>query len=530
MGVVYHGGMITKEWLGLGLVLGLAAGLRIWGISHDAWIDENKVVTPAISMVQSGGLPWLVAPNSYYPHFSHHILALVFWPTWVLDPGLTSEQFHVIARWVGAAFNVATVAIVYAIGRRLLGVPGGILSALLLATMPLHVKYSHFIQVDLLAAFFMTAAVWSAMRLWEAAQPRWYVLTGVLIGAAGASQFWGLTSGIVLLLAHGRWIFQSPRDWRIWVRPAFIFSLLLIPLTFTLLSPHLVFQWEKYRESFTKIQLRGAAGDLGYTRPNILWPLYTRSPDWSVAFTRAGLIWESNIWVFGFAIIGIAQAWWRKDWKVLILLGMGVTIIFLAINGTLKLYAVKRLMPTGPLLALLAAYGLQRLPRWARGGLVAIAVGTGVWMVAGFDAAYARPATHGQAVAWAEKNIPIGSGVLQHSALRLLDWDDARWRTVRTEQVYANFSASDPEVAHDRAKPLRYWIEEHGVDFVVLDSRLVDRYYDLTSMKLYPEATASYRVFYDDVRSRGRLVYEIKPDPWRQAGARIEIFDVRDVR
>ncbi len=517
--------MTQKEWLALALVLLLAAALRFWGITHDVWIDENKVVNPSITMAQSEGFPLAVAPQSYYPHSTHHVLALVFWPIAKMSPDFSNENYHIVARVVAALFNVATVGVVYAIGRGLLSHRGGILAALFLAVMPLHVKYSHFIQVDLIAAFFMTLALWTALKIWDEGNTKWYILTGILVGAAGASQFWGFTAGAALVLAH----LGTKRMFR----PVFLLGLFLIPLTFTALSPHLVFQWsEKYREPFEKIQQRGAAGDLGYTRPNILWPLYTRSPDWGLNFTKAGLMWESNILVFGLAIVGGVVAAWRRDWKVLIMLGLYLVILYLAINGTLKLYAVKRLMPLGPILALLAAYGITKLPRWrvALYGVTGLAIVTALLQAVGFNAAYSAGSVHEGAVRWGQENIPHGSVVLQHGPLKLLEPGDSRWKVVRMNEVYANFNASNPEVAKDRAKSLDQWVQEEGVEYAVLDSRMVDRYYDATSRKLYPETTASYRAYYDDVRSRGKLLFEIGPQFGKQAGARVEIYDVRHLR
>jgi hypothetical protein len=95
------------------------------------------------------------------------------------------------------------------------------------------------------------------------------------------------------------------------------------------------------------------------------------------------------------------------------------------------------------------------------------------------------------------------------------------------DEVYANFNPDNPEVKYDRARSIEEWILKSGIEYVVMDSRIVDRYYDATSVRLYPETTASYQAFYDDVRTRGKRVYIIAPEPWVIAGSRIEIYDVR---
>lgn len=516
------------KWIWLILVVALV--LRLWGITHNVWIDENKVVNPSIAMAQAEGGILAVSPQTYYPHLTHYVLAAVFRPIHLSNPDFTNDQYHVVARVVIALFSVATVVLVFLIGRRLGGNPVGMVAALLLAVMPLAVKYSHFVQVDVVAACIMMAALWATLKIWVTGEARWYILTGGLVGAAGAAQYWGFSIGAALVLAHVRRVQLG--EWKVsaWLASPFLAALILIPVTFFAISPYWLVDLDRNLESFEKLQQRGAAGDLGYTRANVWWPLYTRTPDWGLSFTHGGLIWETPWIVFAVAIVGGGLAIWKRDWKVAVMVGALLVILYLAINGTLKLYAIKRLMPLTPLLALLAAYGFMQMPRRLCWVLLAVAVAMGGWMSAGFDAAYAQPATHAQAVEWAHVNIPLGSTVLQHSALRLLDWDDPRWKAVRTEQVYANFTADDPEVARDRAKTLDQWIQVDGVEFIAMDSRLVDRYYDPTSMKLYPETTASYQTFYDDMRARGKLVYKIEPELWRQAGARVEIYDVRGVQ
>lgn len=48
-------------------------------------------------------------------------------------------------------------------------------------------------------------------------------------------------------------------------------------------------------------------------------------------------------------------------------------------------------------------------------------------------------------------------------------------------------------------------------------------------MALYPETTASYQAFFNDIRTRGKLIHEAVPAFWHKAGPRVEIYDVRDV-
>lgn len=525
--------MTRREWVLLGAILLLAAGLRFWGINHDVWTDENKAVTPSVDMVKDGQFPLLAEPQSRYPHFSHYLFSVVFWPVKLVYAEAPYEFFQLVARVVGAVINIGIVLMVFFIGRRLFGVWGALVAAAFMAVMPLHVKYSHYAHVEVPGVLIMMFAIWTALNIWEDGRARWYVLTGLLIGMAAATQFWALAIGAALVLAHGGYVVKTGSSLWSAFRPAFLIGLFLIPIGFFLVSPWAVIHYRQNLPAYQQLSLRGAAGDLGHTRPNILWPLYNRSRDWSVTFTSSGLLWETPVWVFVLAVIGAIFAYQKRNWKVFVMIAVLSVILFLTISGAMRLYAVKRLLPLGPFLALLAGYAVYELrqrSRWIATTTVVIAWASGLWSVGQFDAAYGGGSVHERAVVWAQINIPYESAVLQHGPLMLLDPSDTRWQVIRMNEVYANFNAKDPEVSHDRVRPLSYWVQEKDVDFIAMDSRMVDRYYDATSQQLYPETTASYRAFYDDVRARGKLAFEIGPVPWKQAGARVEIYDVRGLK
>jgi hypothetical protein len=133
-------------------------------------------------------------------------------------------------------------------------------------------------------------------------------------------------------------------------------------------------------------------------------------------------------------------------------------------------------------------------------------------------------------VQWARSNLPEGSTVLQHGPLEFFSGNEPSFRVVRLREDYANFGRHDRRVADHRARPLSEWLTTEQVDYVVLDSRLVDRYYDRTSMALFPEMTASYRAFYDEIRARGTRLFLIEPKLWQQAGPRIEIYDIQSLQ
>jgi len=341
----------------------------------------------------------------------------------------------------------------------------------------------------------------------------------------------------VLLLAHAAYVVRTKINLRTIFRPAFIGALLVIPIAFVAVSPYSILRRAEILQGYERLAARAAAGDLGYTRPDLWWPLYTDSLDWGLTFTSGGFIWEIGLLTMALAAVGLCVAYYKKSWPMFWLVGGTFLVFYLVTAGYVRMSAIKRFLPLVPLVALAAAYGIYNLPLFLRsfspqvvrvfqGILVALIVIPNSWAIAGFNVAYSHGSTHLEAVAWFREHIPKGTTLLQHGPLILLSPDDPDYRVVRLNEVYASLNAADPEVAHDRAKPLEEWIAKEHVQVVYLDARMVDRYYDTTSMRLFPETTASYRAFYDSIRREGKLLYRAEPKLWEIAGPGIELYEV----
>lgn len=525
--------MARRSLVALWAVLALAGALRFWGLYHKHEVDENKLVGPAVGIVNWQHPDPLYPRGARYPHFGYYLNAAFFSLAKAVGPDV-AWSYTFLSRTLFAVVSVATVALVFEVGRRLQGARAGLLAALFLAVLPLPIKYAHYAHVDTLVTLTMLAAVWAAIRLWEDGQWRWYLLAGLLTGLSVATQYYGLTIGSALVLAHLGWAWRHARSLRTLLRPAIFLGLAAIPVGFFLASPYTFLKWRESWRIYSGLALRAQGGDLGYTRPDLLWPLVTKSPDWGIPFTVSGLVWEVTPLLAVAAVIGVALGVKRRRWPLVILIGLVALVLYVAMTGYVRMHAVKRLLPLAPLLALLAAYALSvrsvgtwRIPSAGRFTAIVVTLGFSLWQVLAFDVALAGGSTHASAEAWAQAHLPPGSTVLQHGPLRLLNGEGSGFRVVGMREEYANFGRSDRRVADHRSPSLQEWLDRERIDFIAFDSRMVDRYYEPTSMRLYPEMTASYRAFHDEVRRKGKRVYVAEPRRWVRAGPRMEIFDVR---
>jgi len=171
-----------------GAIVLLAAVLRLWaigwGLPYIDHPDEPAVAESALGMLRYHD--W--NPRFFdYPSFYLYALRIVFDAHWRygLATGLYNSSaqiphftrpyehpnanylvapgFFLWGRALTAIFGTITVALVYVVGRRWWSPSVGLVAALVLATLPFHIRHSQYITVD--AATAMTTLIAVAMAL-----------------------------------------------------------------------------------------------------------------------------------------------------------------------------------------------------------------------------------------------------------------------------------------------------------------------------------------------------------------------------
>jgi Dolichyl-phosphate-mannose-protein mannosyltransferase len=157
--------------------IALAVGviLRCWQLNALGFNSDEAVYAGQAASIagQQAYLP-------YFPIFRAHPL---------LFQALLSLPYRfgvvdVVGRILAVGFGVATLVVVYHLGKLLYGRRAGILAMTLLAVMPYHVTVSRQVLLDAPMVFFATAALYALVRycLYHAA--RWIVVAGALMGLA----------------------------------------------------------------------------------------------------------------------------------------------------------------------------------------------------------------------------------------------------------------------------------------------------------------------------------------------------------
>ncbi len=118
------------------------------------------------------------------------------------DDGGTRIFELVVLRTIPAAFSIAALVAVYAVGRALGGVRTGLWALALLAVMPGHWYYAQILKGDILVATFFAIALLVTYRLAERGDWAAYLATGTLLGFGAAQKPTMLVAAPLFLLAH----------------------------------------------------------------------------------------------------------------------------------------------------------------------------------------------------------------------------------------------------------------------------------------------------------------------------------------
>ena len=181
----------------LGAILALAAVLRVWQINDVGFNSDEAVYSgQAAAIAEHSELEDLFPVFRAHPLLLQTVLSL----GWRLDLGVGFERFAV------AAMGLATVYLVYELGKLLYGSRTGLVAALLMALMPYHVVVTRQVLLDGPMTLFATLTLLLLARFVLSGRPAWLYASGAAMGLTFLSK----ETSIVLLCAVYAFLALTP--------------------------------------------------------------------------------------------------------------------------------------------------------------------------------------------------------------------------------------------------------------------------------------------------------------------------------
>ena len=193
--------MIEREWreasdlrtsrFALAAVLVAATVLRFSGIGrgipYAVQVDEPEIIERAVNMMRSGSLhPHFFDYQSLYIYVQLVVACARFLVgaisgEWASLGEAAGSAFYLWGRAVTAALGVLTVLFVYQIGARW-GARHALLAAGLMAVVPVHVRYSHYVLTDTPLTLFVTLTLLLSLSAHERGTVRGFAWAGAAAG------------------------------------------------------------------------------------------------------------------------------------------------------------------------------------------------------------------------------------------------------------------------------------------------------------------------------------------------------------
>jgi hypothetical protein len=390
---------IVVRAVGILIVAAVAIGLRVWGLNQIGYNTDEAVYAG-----QAAAIARAPVLKDIFPIFRAHPLLFQFLLALVFSFGVSD----LAGRLVAVALGLATVYLVYRLGKLLYGEKAGLLAGLFFALMPYHVVVSRQVLLDGPLVFFTTLTLFFLARYAMTHRPAWIYLTGVGMGLT----FLAKETGIILLGAIYAFLALS-REIRVQVRQLALSMLLMVLMIAPFPISLLLAGGTRSGKSYLVWQL--------FRRPNHTWDFYPSTVPEAI-----------GIFVILAAILGLWFMRHEKSWRErLLLCWIIVPTVFFQLWPT---KGFQYLLPIAPPIAVLAGRALSRL--WSREIFILNKPDLGNWIkilaiglvtISLFVSSIQliRPATSGTFIAgtggvpggreageWIKENIPAGSTLM----------------------------------------------------------------------------------------------------------------------
>ena len=418
--------MSKTEHLKLALVFLLAFALRVnglgFGLPYVFHPDEHQYVEAGIAFLQDretviselekyNNPPLFKSTLGFlYALYVHLVIPDGEEIPIAIDTQLWRTFFQYVGRFASVSASLLTVALLYALGKRLYGTKVGVLSAFFLAVSFLHVRESHFAVNDAPLTLLVVAGLYGAEGILR--RGRWfdYLATGLVIGLAGATKYSGMALVSVLPLAHWLRHSRSNSSWTgAFLSPRLLLSVAMVPVGFVVGAPLVLISWQ---EMIRRMGRLAEYGRFGYH--DILldtqggWIFYLETLGWGAGW----------LMLAAFLAVLVLTLIYRPPEDLILL---AFPLLLYATMGHQKMYFARFILPALPALLLLVAAWMERV--WRTGHRLTPATGnqvplivpavlvafqvlaTSVW----FGILLNRPDTRELAEDWVSANIPPGS-------------------------------------------------------------------------------------------------------------------------
>jgi 4-amino-4-deoxy-L-arabinose transferase-like glycosyltransferase len=531
--------------LSLGAVLFLAAALRLpfldYGLPGTTYVDAFRFVDEARS-IASGDGPF--TPQDYvFPGLLKLVLAVVYGAA-----GVSSRHgLYLAPRILASLADLGTVALVFALARRLAGAYGAVLAAALHAVCVIAVTSARTETADAALTFFLTAAllVLTSAEL----RPIHFLLGGLFIGCATGTK-WSGAYGLCLLPAAA-WLHArrgaSPARAAGWAAIGGALAAFAVLAS----TPWLIPRFGLYRRAFEIQADVQRHGQIGHVQSSALDYLVSRAPTWEQPWLGTSLLSTVGLPALAAclaatlaALLGRPRLPGAGSSKERRVLALYVVVYYALVSGEGHVKAIRYLLPVLPALWVLTGAGVADLvarrparPRIPAGvaeaaaAVLLLAYPAAVTLP--YLAAAGRPTTSDLAVAWARASLPRGATVLvspfyleglRQVDLQVVELSGAAEKQYRVDGALGEDTEQKPLFRPELLPSMR----RYGIAYVALGSYFEGALSDTEeNRRWFPKSVAAYGAFRARLDAEADLALRVRGHAEGRLGPDIEVYRLR---
>ncbi len=501
----------STKFILFGILL-IAAGLRFYNLNWDQGYhlhpDERAIIMKVVELrfpVDNPG-SFFSPESTWNPHFfaygsfPFYLLKFVGSALGIFDPRFAAyDLINIAGRFISSVFDLATVLLLFYLGKKLHGLTVGYLSAFFYAVSVLPIQLSHFYAVDTLLTFFSLAVLYQLILFYEKPSSKRAILIGIFFGLAMATKI----SALVLLVAIGTTLaadfillfLKQPHRPRLWLPhvPAFlkhlIFYAVLISVTtiivFSVSEPYALIDFKEFwRQTMEQSAMTHNAFIFPYTLQYVgkIPYLYELKNIflWGMGPLLATLAFAGAIYFFYLIFVKDKHGKWAKEAIIAVFF-----LTYFWIVGKFAIGFMRYMLPVYPIFCLFAAFllykGINYLQLSTRLKFILlfyIGALLLVWPVS-FIHIYAQPNTRTSATQWMMEYIPKGR------ILSIEHWDDALPLSGSQNYRIQELKLYDPDTA-EKWRNINQLITQ--TDYIIIASnRLYAPLQRLTDCKSLPQ-------------------------------------------
>ncbi len=357
------------------------------------------------------------------------VIKLLMAPIMSLD----LQDLAIAGRALSALADVGTVALVYALGRRLYGRGAGLLAASLVTFAVIHIQHSHYYRPETFTNLFTLASFWFMLQVVEKQRLRDSAWLGLFVGLAFATKVSVLPLLLPLAAVYGRLLFLEVRSSNNGERAGKQERLALRALaagaitaaTYLFWTPYALLDFPEFLGwNLRELDIVRNAGIVPYTvqymgAPKFLYEI-RQTTMWGLGLPLGILAWGG---LLATAALNIVRP---RLGQVLLLLW--VVPLLLTVGGV-EVKFLRYTFPLIPVIILMGSGAAWAGMRWlenhhkALGMAAAVAIGlvlafTAFYALA-FQSIYSQPHTAVQAAKWINANVPVSTRILTDN-----HWDE----------------------------------------------------------------------------------------------------------